>query len=301
MQGRRGFTLVELLVVITIIGILIALLFPAVQAARESARRTQCINNLKQIGLGFHNHHETYGCFTSGGLGENPSESVGGRTMIDKVPALFDKQAWGWCFQLLPHVEQRALWGLPVGKDADIVATAVPVYYCPTRVREKVVSGMAVTDYAGNGGSYGGYQNRDFEPVGNSMDGAIINGVKGISTRFEDITDGNSNTLLVGEKWLEPSTYNDRTARIEDEGYCNGWDNDTISFSGVGPSPYAPMVPQPDTQPGLINGGLFGSAHPSGIAGVLCDASVHFLDFSIDPVVWRLLCCRNDGKAVTLP
>src|SRR4051794_7484495 len=101
-MARRSsaFTLIELLVVIAIIAILIALLVPAVQKVREAAARTQCINGLKQMGLAFHNHQDTFRYFPSGGLGPGAP-----RTVINKAPADFTKQAWGWCYQILPYIE----------------------------------------------------------------------------------------------------------------------------------------------------------------------------------------------------
>ena len=105
--AERAFTLVELLVVITIIGVLIALLLPAVQAARESARRMQCTNNLKQIGLGLHNYHELLGSFPPGYISaySSPGYSTSGNYTGDTGPG------WGWEAMILPYMEQENLYG----------------------------------------------------------------------------------------------------------------------------------------------------------------------------------------------
>src|SRR5271165_3673703 len=112
---RRAFTLIELLVVIAIIGILIGLLLPAVQKVREAANRVRCANNLKQMGLAFHNHQDTYGCLPSGGLGWWQNRNV-----VSGIPAIYDTQTWGWGYQILPFIEQDNLYRLPSGQEGTI-------------------------------------------------------------------------------------------------------------------------------------------------------------------------------------
>ena len=130
LRDRRGFTLVELLVVIAIIGILIALLLPAVQAAREAARRAQCSNNLKQIGLALHNYHATYNVFTFGGV--RARETTGGSGN--------EPSWWSGMIGLLPYMEQQPLYdvwtaspyAMPWHHTSAQTTTQVPGFVCPS-------------------------------------------------------------------------------------------------------------------------------------------------------------------------
>jgi prepilin-type N-terminal cleavage/methylation domain-containing protein len=124
----HGFTLVELLVVIAIIGILVALLLPAIQAAREAARRTQCKNNLKNIGLSCLNHLDTAKIFPTGGAYWSPQLDhfiVAGKAVGP------DRQGLGWGFQILPYLEEDAIHNLTT--EAEISSTVIPLYVCPSR------------------------------------------------------------------------------------------------------------------------------------------------------------------------
>lgn len=171
--------------------------------------------------------------------------------------------------------------------------------YCPTRGRIAVVTSIAVSDYAGNGGSYGLWTSMS-QGV-NSLDGVLVPSTETVVS-LAQVTDGASSTLLVAEKWLYVSWYNFRTTGaetcIDNEGWCEGWDNDTICTSGTGPATC--VLPQSDAVTGWSCGFIFGSAHVTGMNGVLCDGAAHFFSYSIDPDTWKHLCCRNDGLPVDL-
>lgn len=149
-RSPRAFTLVELLVVIAIIGVLVALLLPAVQAAREAARRTTCTNQLRQIGLGMQNHVSSHGFFPTGGACPGPvlADYVSGGTNSPGTPNGANKQGLGWAYQILPYLEQNSVKGLV--NQLQLQSTVIPLYFCPSRRGPSRVAGTnaVLTDYA---------------------------------------------------------------------------------------------------------------------------------------------------------
>ena len=295
-QSRAGFTLIELLVVIAIIAILIALLLPAVQQAREAARRTRCRNNLKQIGLAFHNHHDVHNTFPTGGWHwSTPPKFNGG------LPETGAAQSAGWGYQILPYVEQEQLWQGGGGTTDDdkceiIIRTAVPVHFCPSRRGAQTHAprnnwynprrnfGHAMNDYAGCGGSNGS-DGRDGTVVRtNNTAGNYIQESNGT----QHITDGTSNTIAVGEKRLR-NRYQAYQGD-DNEGYASGWDHDVIRWTN--------RVPRPDPKSGFGDY-RFGSVHPGGFHAALADGSVRFINYSIDATTFLHLGIKNDSQTVS--
>jgi prepilin-type N-terminal cleavage/methylation domain-containing protein len=304
---RRGFTLVELLVVIAIIGILIALLLPAVQAARESARRTQCSNNLKQMGLGIHNFHDQHKVLP---------------------PARMAKYFAGWGVLILPHMEQEALneqWDImrTYYHQSDTVRLArLPVFFCPSRRGPEISttdrdnihsswpnSGQVVpglcSDYACcSGDRFQMLPDIDIRFNTDQADGAIINGKTNFDdpsgtvigkpllsrTAFHDILDGLSNTLLVGEKhvwWARKNAGNGG-----DSAFYNG-ENAGAMQRGAGLAyPLALGINDPLTS-------SFGGWHPGIVQFVMGDGRVIQLKKSMSVTTLSRLSRRNDGVPVT--
>ncbi len=340
---KSGFTLVELLVVITIIGILIALLLPAVQAAREAARQTQCRNNLKELALGCLNHEQLYKFYPTGGWG---------CAWVGDPDQGFDKhQPGGWMYNVLPFTEQNALheMGAGLGDGADsgnpnhsakcaalttVMCTPLAVLCCPTR-RAAVAYPVPHTaalynanaptllpkkDYAANSGDnappwsdngpptiaqFATYTASSWTTYNLNHDGVIF-GCSMIQTR--DITDGTTNTILLGEAYADPDYY----STSGDTGSGNtgdaqswdlGYDMDNVRWVATGnyptnsPAKWTATLFQQD-QPGVVNAFIFGSAHSNGCFFAFCDGSVQMLSYSMDGDTFCRLGVRNDGLTI---
>jgi len=277
-----GFTLIELLAVIAVIGVLLAVLLPAVQAARESARRTTCQNNLKQIGLAFELHQSAQKVFPSAGWEwwTPPTYSSG-------KPLSGSQQEASWAFQILPYLEASNDWNGPAAaSDESLAMIAVGalqhVYFCPTRRSPQTLTysdpfymgGLTVThalcDYAGS----------NLEGTG------VVTQYRGL--RLNHITDGLSKTLIVGDKRLNVRALG-TNQEDDNEGYTAGWDEDTMRSTNF--APLEDVVEHSGDK-------RFGSSH-SGVANmVFADGSVHAINFLISDTVFKNLGNKSDGQTI---
>jgi len=323
---RTGFTLVELLVVISIIGILVAMLLPAVQAAREAARRITCSNHLKQIGMGALNHESAHGFLPSGGWHWNWAG--------DPDAGFGEAQPGSWVMSLLPYIEEGDLFDLGADGTPEITAdqllhnlmritTPISTLHCPSRrpaqlypswatfgepggqpINSRPVSDdmIAKTDYAGNAGSSpiaswtnpGGTYSLDWDPT--ETNGVIF---QKSQIRLRDIQGGTASTVMFGEKFVEPCRY-ETTGHGDHHGmYVNYHD----SSRHISERPEE----QPRRDQDLGNCAVvrdvnsccttrFGSAHWSGMNMVMCDGSVHVIEYDIDLTVYRQLGERDSNR-----
>ena len=283
--GRRGFTLVELLVVIAIIGVLIALLLPAVQAARESARRTQCVNNLKQLAVGFSNYHDTFRVLPDGGKDAATSPvSKANAGCSSMCCSGCSRGEWNWAYQLLPFDEQQNLFQQP--KDSTVYTTPVTIYYCPTRRAPLLYKGYGKLDYAACAGD------------GTSHNGAVVERAVDPAVRLADLQDGTTNTLIVAEKQQNLNNFGGSGGDNE-PWPDSGWDVDNIRF-GILTQPPAPDSDYP-VEPPTLWSNRFGASHSAVFNGAFADGSVRVISYNINPETFRRMTVRNDRLAVELP
>jgi len=292
---RAGFTLVELLVVISIIGVLMALLLPAVQAAREAARGAQCKNSMRQVGLALHNYHDIHGRLPPGWIGDAP----------EGVPG------WGWTVSILPQLEQGALHdnvirrNLPIADAVNQTAREhiIPVLLCasdPSPKRFKLGSGGGEPEHGHEEEEEGHAHHHSVDDgtplflvsrsnyVGvfgtNEVEEEPANGDGTFyflsSTRFSDITDGLSNTLLVGERHA-------RFGGSMWQGVVPGANEAMVRIVGVGDH-------TPNHREHHFDD--FSSYHPGGVHFLAGDGSVRRIDDSVDLLIYRAALTRGGGE-----
>lgn len=313
----RGFTLVELLVVIAIIGVLVGLLLPAVQSAREAARRMQCSNNLKQIGLALHNYESTFRVFPPGFFSQTTGTWPGGGN--DPIPEI--GPGWSVFAMILPQIEQPGLfetinWTLPIGNPANQRArsTIVKEYRCPSDTWNGPVTvwptTIGINDLAASSYtcSLGGGNPANHPGYSAMYEQQPFNGMfhRNKALKHSDILDGTSNTIGMGERasMFAP----------------NGW-------AGVIPGAQTVFSPEIAGQRGQIVGatvrpaitmatvhvrtggpnaptgspGGFWSPHVGGCLFLLMDGSTHTISTNVDMNVYRAMASRNDRIPITLP
>lgn len=324
-RRMRGFTLVELLVVIAIIGILIALLLPAVQAAREAARRTQCSNNLKQMGLALHNYHDTNQAFPHGTTYQRGSVRNG----------------INWKTSLLPFLEQTALFNqldfetgrFAPGWNGNPVLNglvAPETYLCPsspwdplTDVDRGASSSMADThmkhEYSGIAGAYPDPAGRGSDTCREGLRGwACRNGLLRINenTEFSDASDGTSNVIIVAEqsgqvRVAENDTLVPYPIRPN---YAGGWcGNETnlrvnqistssnMYYTGLTTVRWAPNYPTAVSRSSSMSyetNTIINSFHPGVVMTARADGSIHGVSDNINMDTLRRLCSANDGLPI---
>lgn len=273
-RRRVGFTLVELLVVLAVIGILISLLLPAVQSARAAARRAECQNHLRQLCLALHNYHDAHRILPPGSLALGPSFRV--------------FSGWGWGAMLLPHIEQTALYDAldfdrhtAAEPNRPYIRQPLPLWRCPADIAPSEVS-VTVSGAGAIPVGAGNYCGVD--PVLAAMS----------TTRFRDVSDGLSQTLFIGERVYQPSEA--------------GRGEFTSSWVGQIATP-AEMVNQsiphlPATEHSAINASLnfpqcFSSRHAGGAQFAFGDGSTRLLSESMDRDVFRSLGTPRGGEAAS--
>ncbi|MEX1039239.1 MAG: DUF1559 domain-containing protein [Pirellulaceae bacterium] len=336
----NGFTLVELLVVIAIIGVLVALLLPAVQAAREASRRMQCGNHLKQIGLAMHNHHDTHNFFPTAGRGWDryPTFTVDA-SQEGGFPEVGAKQEAGFLYQILPFIEQQLVWegdsyGTAQDRGIRIAEAIIPNYYCPSRRSAGPISNSyRQTIYRGQDiGAPGGEH-----LIGRSDYTVCCQSDRPdqLQTFLPDLFPDEDALNAVGLRWMAYGYgFGKRTEYFHGDG-PRGVGLRTFSSISDGSSTTlfasekrlhannignnqsaddngyiigwdndtvsrADVPPGPDL-PSIPNSSAMGSAHPAGFNVLFGDGSVKHLSYRVDLVTLARMSHVADGRSYTMP
>ena len=333
-RKRLGFTLIELLVVIAIIAVLIALLLPAVQQARESARRTQCKNNLKQMGLALHNYESTFGRLPAAAWGATQSSAA----VTQVTDTNFQDDGFGWMVSILPYIDQTNLYtkinpqGYPgvisdtptreryYGTGVTIIPggdSVIPGYICPSSaLPTRVPATFAIpgSQLVGGGAvpprqpAIIGYGTSSYKTAGGSCygdDSIMHKQWEGGGRAFRDVTDGLSNTLMVVESTYVTSTTGSSSRRTTAPTAFNDWpiwigapgggNDETVRTNGRTNSPINATV-NFNTMYFANNDDNAFSYHTGGAQMALCDGSVRFISENVAIEVLCNLFSYKDGN-----
>lgn len=317
-----GFTLVELLVTIAIIGLLVGLLIPAVQMARESSRRTECGYRLRQLGLGVLQLEGAQRQLPSGGWGKKWA-GLPGRGVSQRQPG-------GWIYQVLPYIEQASLFeigGVDPRDEAENIRrleTPLPILHCPSRRSAKLyknaiswkpvmvsrsIASVARNDYAINGGSVYIRPSPGPDSLEEASNYPWVDMKRSTGLCYQrsqvkllEIADGLSNTYMLGEKQLSKDRYETGDDWGDNESAYGGDNRDLIRYTGL--ETENGMKPISDfTEYSVIHdssgGKIFGSAHGNGFNMMMVDGSVRLVHYSIDQRIHSLYGSRSDRKIVS--
>jgi prepilin-type N-terminal cleavage/methylation domain-containing protein/prepilin-type processing-associated H-X9-DG protein len=326
----RAFTLIELLVVIAIIAVLIALLLPAVQAAREAARRTQCVNNLKQLGLAMHNYVDTVGTFPIGALGvRSPTAIANGNVYPNGTPAAVNRRTWA--FMVLPYLEKGAIFQAinfslpfnpPTGAANNTVSEClIPGFSCPSDPTSNQIdqNNRREANYVVNWGNSN--WNQDMTTKYNPFSGPFIPGEKvpflgapftmDKSIGLQSITDGTSNSLLMAEIVIGATQgskgYEHRGGVYNDDYNCfmfNGYTAPNSKFpdwvaNGYCQYPFQTNPPCTKAPQAQNSYNASRSYHPGGVNALMSDGSVRFAKNTVNVVIWRSLASTRGNEVIS--